>query len=164
MAGKKTFVAGEVLTAQDVNDYLMDQSVMNFASSAARSSAIPTPTEGMTSYVADDKRIEAYDADGWRPKTPFAMAAGKSSVSMSAVNNASVTVTFPASRFTDTPVVNFTPRRVGAVAAAVFALRMATVTTSSAQFTVVTRDGSNITETIEFNWVAVQMTSASASG
>jgi hypothetical protein len=53
MAGKKTFVAGEVLTAQDVNDYLMDQSVMNFATVAARSSAIPTPTTGMVSYVGD---------------------------------------------------------------------------------------------------------------
>jgi hypothetical protein len=51
--GKKTFVAGEVLLAQDVNDYLMDQSVMNFATTAARSSAIPTPTTGMVSYVGD---------------------------------------------------------------------------------------------------------------
>jgi hypothetical protein len=64
--GKKTFVAGEVLLAQDVNDYLMDQSVMNFASSAARSSAIPTPTEGMTTYVQDRNQIESYDGAEWR--------------------------------------------------------------------------------------------------
>jgi hypothetical protein len=63
--GKKTFVAGEVLLAQDVNDYLMDQSVMNFASSAARSSAIPTPTEGMTTYVSDRNQIESYDGANW---------------------------------------------------------------------------------------------------
>jgi hypothetical protein len=66
MAGKKTFVAGEVLTAQDVNDYLMDQSVMTFASSAARSSAIPTPTEGMTTYVSDRNQIETYNGTEYR--------------------------------------------------------------------------------------------------
>jgi hypothetical protein len=64
--GKKTFVAGEVLLAQDVNDYLMDQSVMNFASSAARSSAIPTPTEGMTTYVQDRNQIETFDGAEYR--------------------------------------------------------------------------------------------------
>jgi hypothetical protein len=78
MAGKKTFVAGEVLTAQDVNDYLMDQSVMNFASSAARASAIPTPTAGMVSYLADTgsesptstiPQIEAYTGAQWQ--TPY---------------------------------------------------------------------------------------------
>jgi hypothetical protein len=64
--GKKTFVAGEVLLAQDVNDYLMDQSVMNFASSAARASAIPTPTEGMTTYVQDRNQIETFDGAEYR--------------------------------------------------------------------------------------------------
>jgi hypothetical protein len=66
MAGKKTFVAGEVLLAQDVNDYLMDQSVMTFASSAARASAIPTPTEGMTTYVQDRNQIETFDGAEYR--------------------------------------------------------------------------------------------------
>jgi len=59
--GKKTFVAGEVLLAQDVNDFLMDQSVMNFATSAARSSAIPTPTEGMVTYLADSNAVQVYN-------------------------------------------------------------------------------------------------------
>jgi hypothetical protein len=69
MAGKKTFVAGEVLTAQDVNDYLMDQSVMNFASSAARASAIPTPTEGMVTYRADADNLELYNGSDWKSAT-----------------------------------------------------------------------------------------------
>jgi hypothetical protein len=77
--GKKTFVAGEVLLAQDVNDYLMDQSVMNFATVAARSSAIPTPTTGMVSYVGDTgtdtatgatvvnvPQIQAYTGAAWQ--------------------------------------------------------------------------------------------------
>jgi hypothetical protein len=62
---RKTFVAGEVLLAQDVNQFLMDQSVMNFASSAARSSAIPTPTEGMVTYRSDIDDLELYDGSSF---------------------------------------------------------------------------------------------------
>jgi hypothetical protein len=71
MAGKKTFVAGEVLTAQDVNDYLMDQSVMNFASDAARSSAIPTPTEGMFAVTTDNDQVDYYNGSDWVPALPI---------------------------------------------------------------------------------------------
>jgi hypothetical protein len=60
-AGKKTFTAGEVLTASDVNTYLMEQSVMVFGGTAARSSAIPTPSEGMTSYNQATKQLESYN-------------------------------------------------------------------------------------------------------
>jgi hypothetical protein len=67
MAGKKTFTAGAVLTAADVNDYLMDQSVMNFASSAARASAIPAPTEGMVTYLQDSNIVESYDGANYNP-------------------------------------------------------------------------------------------------
>ena len=49
--GRKVFTAGDVLTASDVQNYLMDQTVMNFAGTAARSSAIATPTTGMTTYI-----------------------------------------------------------------------------------------------------------------
>ena len=62
---RKVFVAGEILTAADVNTNLMDQSVMTFASSAARGSAIPSPTEGMTSYLDDLNRIEVYNGSAW---------------------------------------------------------------------------------------------------
>lgn len=65
-AGKKTFTAGETLTASDVNTYLMEQSVMVFGGTAARSSAIPTPSEGMTSYRTDTQQIESYDGAEWR--------------------------------------------------------------------------------------------------
>jgi len=65
-AGKKTFTAGETLTASDVNTYLMEQSVMVFGGTAARSSAIPTPSQGMTSYRTDSQQIESYDGAEWR--------------------------------------------------------------------------------------------------
>lgn len=58
--GRKVFVANEVLTAADVNGYLMDQAVMVFADSAARSSAIATATQGMVSYLQDTSSLEVY--------------------------------------------------------------------------------------------------------
>ena len=75
-AGKKTFTAGEVLTASDVNTYLMEQSVMYFAGTAARSSAIPTPSTGMTSYIgvtgtASIPQIETYTGSAWQ--TPYGL-------------------------------------------------------------------------------------------
>jgi hypothetical protein len=60
MAGRKVFVANEILTAADVNDYLMDQSVMVFSGTAARSSAIGTPTAGMVSYLTDTSTLQVY--------------------------------------------------------------------------------------------------------
>jgi len=64
-AGKKTFTAGEVLTASEVNSYLMDQMVMVFGGTAARSSAIPTPSEGMITYRTDDNVVEFYNGTSW---------------------------------------------------------------------------------------------------
>jgi hypothetical protein len=75
-AGKKTFTAGEVLTASDVNTYLMEQSVMYFGGTAARSSAIPTPSTGMTTYIgttgtASIPQIEVYTGSAWQ--TPYGL-------------------------------------------------------------------------------------------
>lgn len=66
-AGRRTFQPGEVLTASNVNSYLMDQSVMRFASSAARGSAVGTAViaEGMVSYLDDANALEFYDGASW---------------------------------------------------------------------------------------------------
>lgn len=64
-AGFKTFGVGDVLTASDVNTYLMQQAVMNFADSGARGSAIGTATEGMVSYLQDTDAVEVYDGSAW---------------------------------------------------------------------------------------------------
>jgi hypothetical protein len=66
-SGFRTFTAGEVLTASNVQNYLMDQSVMTFAGSAARSSAIGTANfeEGMTSYLKDTDKLEVYNGTNW---------------------------------------------------------------------------------------------------
>ena len=50
-SGFQTFTAGSVLTASEVNNYLMEQSVMVFATEAARNTAIAAPEAGMTAYI-----------------------------------------------------------------------------------------------------------------
>jgi len=62
---RKVFVAGEILTAADVNTNLMDQAVMVFADAAARTTAIPSPTEGMVTYLSDSNTVEAYNGSAF---------------------------------------------------------------------------------------------------
>lgn len=62
--GFKTFTTGEVLTAGDVNGYLM-QGINVFASSSARSAAITSPQEGQYSYLKDTNALEYYDGSAW---------------------------------------------------------------------------------------------------
>ena len=64
--GRKQWSPGDVLTASDVNGYLMDQSVMVFAGTAARASAIPTPSAGMVAY-STATNLEYYDGAAWEP-------------------------------------------------------------------------------------------------
>jgi hypothetical protein len=65
MGGRKTFVTNTVLTAADVQDFLMDQSVMVFSNSTTRGSGIPSPTEGMVSYLTGSDSLEAYNGTAW---------------------------------------------------------------------------------------------------
>ena len=64
-AGFKTFAVGEVLTATNVNTYLMQQAVMVFASAAARTSGILSPSEGMVTYLTDSNSLWYYDGTAW---------------------------------------------------------------------------------------------------
>jgi hypothetical protein len=65
-AGYKLFATGDVLTAAQVNTYLMQQTVMVFASSAARTSALSgVLAEGMVSYLQDTNSLEVYDGSAW---------------------------------------------------------------------------------------------------
>lgn len=65
-AGFKTFASGEVLTAANVNTYLMQQTVMVFADSSARSTALgANVSEGMLSYLKDTNQVEVYNGSAW---------------------------------------------------------------------------------------------------
>lgn len=57
----KTFTAGSVLTAADVNDYLMKQAVIA-CTSGTRPSA---PNEGMTIFETDTDRMMIYNGAAW---------------------------------------------------------------------------------------------------
>jgi hypothetical protein len=66
-SGYRTFTAGEVLTASNVQNYLMDQSVLSFADSTARATGIGTANfeEGMLSYLQNTNQLEVYDGAAW---------------------------------------------------------------------------------------------------
>jgi hypothetical protein len=62
--GLKTFVTGDVLTAADINGYLM-QGVWVFADAAARTAAVTSPQEGNMSYLKDTNSTEYYSGSAW---------------------------------------------------------------------------------------------------
>lgn len=124
-AGLKAFTSA-VLTSSDVNTYLMQQSVMVFASVSARTLAFTnagiTPTDGMISWRTDDDVLEIYENANWRVISgsknatypnqialtingvtrplPYAISAA---VTANITGNASVT--FPVNRFANAPAV-----------------------------------------------------------
>ena len=61
----KVFTNGSPLPASDLNTYLMDQSVMVFANSSARTTALPTPTEGMVTYLEDTNLLYVWTGAAW---------------------------------------------------------------------------------------------------
>lgn len=105
--GYRTFTAGAVLTAAQVQGYLQDQAVMVFATTAARTSALASPTQGMVSYIENSNSYwqyyEAYSVSnpggasvaGWYPAEGTVLFAGKrSNTSLSLTNATYVNVTF----------------------------------------------------------------------
>lgn len=65
-AGYKLFNTGDVLLASEVNTYLQQQTVMVFASSTARTTALSgVLAEGMMSYLQDTNSVEVYNGSSW---------------------------------------------------------------------------------------------------
>jgi hypothetical protein len=78
-SGFRTFASGEVLTSDNVQNYLMDQAVMVFAGTAARGSALPSPETGMTAY-STATGLQVYDGNDWVDvSTGYGVATGGSS-------------------------------------------------------------------------------------
>jgi len=63
--GRKVWVADEVLQAADLQGYIQDQTVMRYASAAARSASILAPTEGMVTYLDDSNALYVYTGSAW---------------------------------------------------------------------------------------------------
>lgn len=64
-AGFKTFVAGDVFTADQANTYLMSQAIPVFATAAAAGSAITSPQEGQHRYISDIDQTQYYSGSAW---------------------------------------------------------------------------------------------------
>jgi hypothetical protein len=66
LSGYKEFATGEVLTASDVNAYLM-QAIMVFASSSARDSGITSSKreEGQFVFLKDSNTLQFYDGSSF---------------------------------------------------------------------------------------------------
>lgn len=69
-SGFRTFATSEVLTASNVQNFLMEQSVMSFASTGARDVAITAPEAGMVAYIRSNDSSEGLyhytSASSWR--------------------------------------------------------------------------------------------------
>jgi hypothetical protein len=67
----KTWVAGEDINAVDVNSYLQNQMVLQFANATERASEIPNPTVGMVSFLSGTGAFEVFTdkttPPSWRP-------------------------------------------------------------------------------------------------
>ena len=62
--GFKDFTTGEVLTAADVDGYLM-QGIWVFASTAARDASVTSPSEGNFAFTKDTNSLWYYDGAAW---------------------------------------------------------------------------------------------------
>jgi hypothetical protein len=128
---RRTFQIGEVLTAQNINTFLMDQAVMSFADSAARASAIATPVTGMLTFLEDSGEYEYFDGAGYEALVPTA-----GSVAGSAITGVITDATIPAQNVTPAlqslGTATYTVADTDAQNTLVFTAATATVTFSTA--------------------------------
>ncbi len=96
MGGYFTPTTGNVISTTEHNTYVRDQTVNQFASSAARASAITSPSEGMISYLADTNSFEYYTGSAWerfelRPRTAVVRRTTTQSISNTTLTPVSFT-------------------------------------------------------------------------
>jgi hypothetical protein len=128
----KTFVAGDILTAGQVNDYLMKQAVIVCTSGTRPSS----PPEGMVIYETDTNWIMVYDGTAWQRVHPANISTRTNGAAITTSGTGESTIASIA-----VPAQNF-PYRVR-VTAQVF--RTQTVTADS--FALSIKNGAAITAT-----------------
>jgi hypothetical protein len=64
-SGFKVWATGDLVSAADFNDYIMEQVIMTFANSTARDSAVSSPEEGMFCFLADSNTLQFYNGSSW---------------------------------------------------------------------------------------------------
>ena len=63
--GWKDFASGDVLTAADMDGYVMAQIIAVFADATARDAAITSPQEGQHAFLKSDDGLYYYDGSSW---------------------------------------------------------------------------------------------------
>ena len=91
-SGIRVFSAGEILTAAQVNGYLMDQTVTRFADAATRDASFggagqPVLTEGRICYLDDVNFIQYFDGASWVDSSQFTVGDGTISTAKLADNS-----------------------------------------------------------------------------
>lgn len=75
-AGYRTFIPGETLTADNVQNYLQDQVVQVYADSAARDSNLTgLVSEGMVVFLKSDNKLHSFNGTSWDEVTPTNISA-----------------------------------------------------------------------------------------
>ena len=90
----KTFLQGDILTANEVNQYLMDQVISVFADTSARDNAFggagePVLAEGRFCYLQSTNAVQFYDGSQWQDAPSYGL--GSDSVTTIKILDANVT-------------------------------------------------------------------------
>jgi hypothetical protein len=91
-AGVRVFSSGEILTAAQVNQYLMDQVIARFADAATRDASFggsgqPTLTEGRLCYLDSTNAVQIYDGSSWNDASQFTVGDGTITTNKLAANS-----------------------------------------------------------------------------
>jgi hypothetical protein len=160
---RKDFLDGDALPASDLNTYLMDQAVQTYATPDARNTALPTPTDGQVTTEAEDKNIKVY-YDRWRP-LPFAMNAGRVTITGTGATTATAAITFTANRFTTDPDDDDFPNvQATCTSNNVFLATALSISNTGATINIRHVSGSTFSSTHTVDWLATQMTNGDSRG
>lgn len=75
-AGFRTFIPGETLTADNIQNFLMAQSVQVYANAAARDAALTgVVSEGMVVFLKDSNKLFTFSGSAFEEVTPTNISA-----------------------------------------------------------------------------------------
>ena len=75
-AGYRSFVPDTVLTADQVQTFLMDQTVQVYADASERDTTLTgVVTEGMVSYLESENKVYVFTGASWEEVTPSTISA-----------------------------------------------------------------------------------------
>lgn len=165
--GRIVVAPGQTIESAAWGNPVWDHSVQCFASAADRTSQFPVPHEGAMTFLEDTHWLYVYAAGDWRVVrgggVPHQMAAGVVNLHLASNTQDTVAVTFPAGRFSVTPVISLTFEDAsGATTGAPWVRTSGTHNSSG--MTIVVNKATAIDFVYRVSWLAVQMTTASGPG